>query len=148
MAEEGGMIRIGIFVSAGFLLCSPMLITQPPQSAGAGQKSVASVVIVTDRDNGTEVDLPAADTLVVRLKSNPSTGYIWAVKSDASPLRLMKSSTKKTGESGHNVGATVVQEFRLTAATAGIATLTLEYRRPWEYTSGPAKTFTIKVNAR
>ena len=142
------MIRVSIVAALALLLFSLMLVAQPPQSPGAPQKSASSVVIITDEDNGKDIDLPAGDTLVLRLKSNPSTGYSWAIKGDPSPLRLVKSPTKKNAQTGHAVGAPVTQEFRLTAVSAGMASLSLEYRRPWEYNVAPAKTFNVKVNAR
>jgi hypothetical protein len=66
------MIRISVVVSAGFLLFSLMLVAQPPQSPGA--QSAPSRMVITDRDNGKDIDLPAGGSLVVRLNSNPSTG--------------------------------------------------------------------------
>jgi inhibitor of cysteine peptidase len=142
------MTRTSIVVASSCLFFSWMLAAQQPHPPAAPQKSAASMVTITDQDNGKDIDLPAGDTLVVRLKGNPSTGYTWAIKGDPSPLRLVKSSTRKNGQTGHAVGAPVTQEFRLTAVSAGMASLTLEYRRPWEYTSGPARTFSVKVNAR
>ena len=142
------MTRVSIVAALALLLFSLMLVAQPPQSPGAPQKSASSVVTITDEDNGKDIDLPAGDTLVLRLKSNPSTGYSWAIKGDPLPLRLVKSSTKKNAQTGHAVGAPVTQEFRLTAVSAGMASLTLEYGRPWEYNVAPAKTFKVKVNAR
>jgi inhibitor of cysteine peptidase len=142
------MTRVSIVAALALLLFSLMLVAQQPQSPGAQQKGGSSVVVITDQDNGKDVDLPAGDTLVIRLKSNPSTGYRWAIKGDPSPLRLVKGSTKKNGQNSHAVGAPVTQEFRLKVASAGMASLTLEYRRPWELAAGPAKTFSVKVNAR
>jgi inhibitor of cysteine peptidase len=140
------MTRIAIGV-LHLLLFSLMLVAQPPQSPGAQQTSTSSVIAIADQDDGKDIDLPAGDTLVLRLTSNPSTGYSWAIKGDPSPLKLVKSSTKKTGQNGHAVGAPVTQEFRLTAVSAGMASLTLEYRRPWEHNVTPAKTFQVRVNA-
>ncbi len=142
------MTRISIVVLLILLFVPRMLFAQNSPSPGAAQKSVAVVVMITDADNGKDIDLPGGDTLVLRLKSNPSTGYSWVIKGDPSPLRLLKSSTRKNDRTGHTAGAPVMQEFRLTAVSAGMASLNLEYRRPWEYTSGPAKTFAVKVNAR
>ncbi len=130
------------------LLFSWMLVAQPQQSPGAQPKSTSSVVAVTDQDNGKDIDLPAGDTLVLRLKSNPSTGYSWAIKGDPSPLKLVKSSTEKNSQTSNVPGAPVTQEFRLTAVSAGMASLSLEYRRPWEHDVAPAKTFQVRVNAR
>lgn len=141
------MTRIVIVAVAG-LLCSLMLVAQPPQSPGGQQKSTSSEVVITDQDNGKDIDLPAGDTLVLRLESNPSTGFGWAIKGDPSPLKLVKSSTKKNGQNSHVVGAPVTQEFRLRAASAGMASLTLDYRRPWEHDVAPVKTFHVRVKAR
>jgi inhibitor of cysteine peptidase len=140
------MTRIAI-VALALPLFSLMLVAQPLQSPDAQQKNASSVVVITDQDDGKDIELPAGDTLVLRLTSNPSTGYSWAIKGDPSPLKLVKSSTKKTGQNGHAVGAPVTQEFRLTAVSAGMASLTLEYRRPWEHNVAPAKTFQVRVNA-
>ncbi len=117
-------------------------------SHSTAQKSLASVVTITDKDNGTDVDLPQGATLLVKLASNPSTGYSWAVKGDPSPLKLEKTSVKKGKQSSKKAGAPGVQELRFGATSAGMASLTLEYRRPWEYTASPAKTFSVKVNVR
>ncbi len=140
------MTRIAIVVSA-LLLSSLMLVAQPPQSPGAQQQSTPSAIAITDQDDGKDIDLPAGDTLVLRLKSNPSTGYSWAIKGDPSPLKLVKNSTKKNDQTSDVPGAPVTQEFRLTAVSAGMASLTLEYRRPWEHDVAPAKTFQVRVNA-
>jgi inhibitor of cysteine peptidase len=139
------MARIAIVLPA-LMLFSLMLVAQPPQSPGAHPKG--AVIVVTDADNGKDIDLPAGDTLVLRLKSNPSIGYSWAIKGDPSPLRLVKSVTRKTGQNGHAVGAPSTQEFRLTAVSAGIASLALEYRRPWEHDVPPVKTFQVRVKVR
>jgi inhibitor of cysteine peptidase len=111
-------------------------------------KSPPSVVTISDQDNGKDIDLPQGATLLVKLTSNPSTGYSWAVKGDPSPLKLEKTSTKKGKQSSKKVGAPGVQELRFVANSAGMASLTLEYRRPWEYTASPAKTFSVRVNVR
>ena len=142
------MTRFATIAVSALLLFALMLVARPLQSPGAAQKKASPLVVVTDQDNGKDIDLPTGDTLVLRLKSNPSTGYTWTIKRGPSILRLVKTSTKKSGQTGHVVGGPVIQEFRLTAVSAGMASLTLEYRRPWEYTAGPAKTFGVRVNAR
>lgn len=142
------MTRISVAIGLVVLTLCGTIAAQPSQSHASQTKSASPVIIVTDADNGKDIDLPAGDTLVVRLKSNPSTGYSWAIKGDPSPLRLGKSSTKKNSQTGHAAGTPVTQEFRLSATSAGLASLTLEYRRPWEYTAGPARKFHVQVNTR
>ncbi len=140
-----GLRSLAISVTA-LLIFTMQLGAQETHSAA--QKAPASVVTITDKDNGVDVDLPQGATLLVKLSSNPSTGYSWAVKGDPSPLKLEKTSVKKGKQSSKKVGAPEVQELRFDAASAGMASLTLEYRRPWEYTASPAKTFSVRVNVR
>ena len=142
------MTRISI-VTSGVGAVFWMLVAQPPQSRGAQHEECFLRSSPLPMRTTEKISIfPTGDTLVVRLKSNPSTGYTWAIKGDPSPLRLVKSSAKKNNQTGHAAGAPVTQEFRLSATSAGMASLTLEYRRPWEYTAGPAKTFDVQVNAR
>ena len=140
-----GLRSLAISVTA-LLIFTMQLGAQETHSAA--QKAPASVVTISDKDNGTDIDLPQGATLLVKLSSNPSTGYSWAVKGDPSPLKLEKTSVKKGKQSSKKVGAPGVQELRFDATSAGMASLTLEYRRPWEYTASPAKTFSVRVNVR
>jgi inhibitor of cysteine peptidase len=142
------MIRSAVAIGLVVLTLCGIIASQASQPHASQTKGASPIIIVTDADNGKDIDLPAGDELVVRLKSNPSTGYSWAIKGDPSPLRLVKSSTKRSGQTGQAAGTPVTQEFRLTSTSAGMASLTLEYRRPWEYTAGPARKFHLQVNAR
>jgi predicted secreted protein len=45
-------------------------------------------------------------------------------------------------------GAPQMSVFQFSAASAGLANLTLVYRRSWEYNTTPAKTFSVRVNVR
>ncbi|MGA2905365.1 MAG: protease inhibitor I42 family protein [Candidatus Korobacteraceae bacterium] len=109
---------------------------------------MSHTVSIADEDNSKDVDLTSGGTLIVKLKSNPSTGYSWAVAGDPSPLKLQKTSYRKNTASSKAVGAPGVQVFRFNASSAGMATLHLSYRRSWEYDVPPAKTFSVRVNVR
>ncbi len=115
---------------------------KPPAKAGS------HIVSVTGEDNGKDVDLTSGDKLVVKLGSNPSTGYSWAVAGDPSPLKLQKTSYRKNKAASKAMGAPGVQVFQFSARSAGMATLQLIYRRSWEYNVQPAKTFDVRVNVR
>jgi inhibitor of cysteine peptidase len=137
-----------------FILAAACLCTGPP--AGALQtasstpsaKASAAALIVTDQDNGKDVDLTSGGTLIVKLKANPSTGYAWVVSGDASPLRLEKTTYVKNSQSAKVVGAPGMQVLRFGAHASGMANLTVIYRRSWEYNVPPAKTFSLRVNVR
>ena len=140
---------VGIFTIMIVCLAAPTCALNAQLKAASQPTShSSSTVIVTAQENGKEVDLPQGATLLVRLEANPTTGYTWTVKSDPSPLKLVKSSYKKNNSAGHAAGAPSMQELRLIAASSGVVSLDLEYRRPWEFNAAPAKTFRIQVNAR
>lgn len=116
-------------------------------SSGTSAKAAASIVTVTDQDNGKDIDLPSSQTLVVKLASNASTGYRWTVEGDPAPLKLEKQTYRKSTKSSA-MGAPGMQVFQFTAGSSGIANLKLNYHRSFEYNQPPAKTFTLRVNVR
>jgi inhibitor of cysteine peptidase len=116
-------------------------------TAGSNAKA-APATTLTEQDNGRDIDFTAGDMLIVRLPSNPSTGYGWTVAGEPAPLKLQKSTFHKKASNGKAVGATGTSVFQLTATSSGIANLTLVYRRSWEYNSPPLKTFAVRVNVR
>ena len=126
------------------------LVAETPQTAkpGSTKKAAPPTVTVTDQDNGKDIDLTTGDTLIVKLKSNPSTGYKWTVAGDPSPLRLAKSTYVKNTQSSKAAGAPGVQVLRFNAEGSGVTNLTLVYRRSWEYNVAPAKSFSLRANVR
>jgi inhibitor of cysteine peptidase len=127
------------------LACGSVAAQQSPPNSPA---KAASGVVLTDRDNNTDVDLAPNTPLMVTLPSNPSTGYAWTVVGDPSPLKLQKASFRKGKSKAGAVGASGTAVFRLNASSAGMATLTLVYRRSWEYNLPPMKTFSVRINVR
>jgi len=133
-------ILLGVLLSAGIAVAG--------QAAGSSAKpqSARSPVTITDQDNSTNVDLTTGELLVVKLPSNPSTGYDWSVSGDPAPLKLTKHSHLRSTSGAVGAPQTAVFEFR--AASAGVVHLTLLYRRSWEYNVPPVKTFTVTVEVR
>lgn len=114
----------------------------------ADANSAASVVNVTEAENGKEVDLGGGQVLQVKLKSIPGTGYAWTLDGDPAPLKLVKSFTQRKKSASGMAGAPQMSVFQLKANSAGLATVTFVYRRSWEYNVPPAKTFSVRVNVR
>jgi len=137
-------ICIGILLVAGSVLAEPW-----QQSASPGSnKPVSPTSTITDQDNGKDIDLTTGERLIVKLTSNPTTGYGWAVAGDPAPLKLEKSAFHRSTKSSRVVGAPGVQVLQFSASSAGIANLTVVYRRSWEYNVPPVKTFSVRVNVR
>jgi inhibitor of cysteine peptidase len=125
----------------------PAEVLQTTTSLGTSAKTAASNVTATDQDNGKDVDLASNQTLVVKLASNPSTGYKWTVEGDPSPLKLQRDSYRKNTKSSA-MGAPGMQILQFSAGGSGMANLKLNYHRSFEYNQPPAKTFTLRVNVR
>jgi inhibitor of cysteine peptidase len=141
--------RVGIVAAATFCLVFGCVARAwQTGSVKPPAKVESHAVSISDEDNGKDVDLSSGGTLVVKLKSNPSTGYSWAVAGDPLPLKLEKASYRKNAASAKVAGAPGVQVFQFTANTAGLASLQIIYRRAWEYNAPPAKTFRVRVDVR
>ncbi len=110
----------------------------------------AAEVQLDASSNGGQKELALGQTVVVALDSNPTTGYSWVVSSvDQNILRQDGDSSYQSSNSNPGVmGAGGVQSFRFEAANPGTTTLTLVYRRPWETSVAPIKTFTVQVAVR
>lgn len=132
------------------ILCAAPAIAaqQMTPSAPTTATTTASVITVTDQDNGKTIDLTKGTTLVVKLSSNASTGYSWSMQSNSPLLKLLKSDYKEQKQPTQVVGAPGVQTFQLQATGLGNAAVQLEYRHPWEKNVAAAKVFSITVQIR
>jgi len=129
-------------------MISDRMSVMAQQAGSSAPAKAASEVVLAERDNGSDVDLSPNTPLIVKLTSNPSAGYAWVVVGEPSPLKLQKASFRKGKSKNGAVGVPGTAVFQLNASTAGMATLTLVYRRSWEYNLPPMKTFSVRVNVR
>ncbi len=104
-----------------------------------------STITVGAAANGKTVRLYPADTLVVRLSGNPTTGYRWSVAQAPKPLRLVGTTYRPAPPGRLGQGGTFVFRFR---AKSGSGVLRLVYRRPWEQRKPPLRTFSLTVRVR
>jgi C1A family cysteine protease/predicted secreted protein len=139
------------------LLAGALLLASSAQSSSPPPP--VEIVIDSEHEGG-EVQLHEGETLVIRLESNPSTGYGWEVaqpllSSDSLPvLRQTGDEYQPCEESGPSyaegdgplLGAPMTQVLRFQALRAGQTSLDLVYRRPWEDVP-PLDSFSIEVEA-
>jgi inhibitor of cysteine peptidase len=113
----------------------------------SGGCSVAEVKLDAS-NNGGQKELARGQTVVLNLDSNPTTGFSWAIADvDKNVLRPLGDSSFQPSNT-NLTGAGGVESFRFEAANAGLTTLKLIYRRPWETGVAPARTFTVQVAVR
>jgi len=108
---------------------------------------LAETVKVNEDNNGGEIELNFGKLLVVKLESNPSTGYRWElVENNESILKQFGQAEFESPETAGPpiVGAGGWEIFRFKAISAGQTNLELVYHRSWEDVE-PLKTFSIQV---
>ena len=96
--------------------------------------------------NGSEVELSAGDEFQLSLSETRTAGYRWTLKTSGEPscILLSESSQPASGQTGG--AGTHFWRFRAVATGNGL--LALEYRRSWESSSEPARTFRMKVRVQ
>jgi inhibitor of cysteine peptidase len=98
-----------------------------------------------ERANGSEVELSPGEEFDLLLPETPTAGYRWRLKTGpGTECPLLESSHFATGKTG----GTGTQAWRFRAPASGTCSIMLEYRRSWETSSEPARTFTLKVRVR
>jgi len=113
----------------------------------APRRASASVIAVTESDNGREFTLARGDRLEISLPATSGTGYTW----QAAPIAAVfvkpvgdtkfKPDSAMPGASGHEI-------FHFSAEASGTGRLEMRYVRPWEKDTPPAKLFSILLIIR
>jgi inhibitor of cysteine peptidase len=125
-APAGGLFRVQVVVKDS-VLPRGLLLEQP--------------------DNGSDIFLAQGDALQVRLPSNPSTGYSWAIASNAPSVLAQVGEPKFDAPAKPMPGAagTVTFEFRVVGG--GGVFLDFVYRRPSDKDAPPARRWGVFVAA-
>lgn len=90
--------------------------------------------------------LTQGQMLILRLPSNPSTGYRWELLNAPEALRSLGPEVYSSPDKVDMVGAAGHSTWRFTAIEAGEGHLRLIYQRPWE--QEPAEEFDCQVRVR
>jgi predicted secreted protein len=80
----------------------------------------------------------------VRLKSTPTTGYVWEVPSLPEGIQLLGSDYEKP-EGDVQPGDPVIQVFRCLALKAGEHLITFVLKRQWESNAVESHVVTVKA---
>jgi len=129
-------------------LAAVVVVTACSMSKSAPKPPPAPVTVSAEQ-SGTSVALTSGQDLVVRLPSNPSTGYRWIyVEPKEAVLRVDGPSSFETQSAGGAVGAAGTEVWKLAPLKPGQQQLRFEYRRPWEQDVGPSKIATYSVTVQ
>jgi predicted secreted protein len=94
---------------------------------------------------GSTVDANVGTPFVVRLASNPTTGYSWSVKTNPPGVTFLKSTYEEPKTD--KAGAPGQQLLTFKPTQAGTSKLELVYDRPFAPTE-PSKSLTFSVDAK
>ncbi|MGO9318595.1 MAG: protease inhibitor I42 family protein [Terracidiphilus sp.] len=112
------------------------------------QTALAATKVITDADKGGVVHIKFADQLELRMKSNPSTGYMWYLEKESTPLLKLhhQSQTEPAEQSAEPaVGRPIFQVFTFEPRRVGEGVLRLHYVRSWEKPTPEDEQFKIRV---
>lgn len=96
-------------------------------------------------DSGGTASLIPYQPLVVRLPTNPSTGYVWSYTVTGDDVLRLDTVTGEAPAPDGMVGVPGLEVWSFRAQGTGRAGLTYIYARPWEKNTLPAKIFTLTV---
>lgn len=121
--------------------------TETPADTTSGEdEELKAAKVITEADQGKTIQIATGQPFSIQLPSNPTTGYSWAVTSVDRTLGQPKESFVSSGGA---VGSGGTQRFTWSTKSPlsleGKHDITLAYRRPWETTTDPVKTFSVTV---
>lgn len=116
----------------------------------SAQTAQAATKVITDADKGGVVHIKVSDQLELRLKSNPTTGYMWYVEKESTPLLKLHHQSQTeipvpVEEPPGLVGRPVFQVFTFEPRHIGTGELKLHYVRSWEPPTPEDEQFEIRV---
>jgi inhibitor of cysteine peptidase len=117
-----------IFLSM-LILCASLFMGCSSKQAGSN-----------NADNSSKLNLKAGDSFIIRLESNPTTGYSWSLAEPLSEILQKVSNVYEPYKTDRNVvgsGGTEVWTFK--AVSKGNVTLIFQYARAWEKDVPPIK---------
>lgn len=113
---------------------------------GVPLTSASGGMVVTEKDNGQEIQVKVGTTIDLSLEMQAGTGYAWKFDQlDKNYFDLLKTETKPLGN--HPIGGPVLMTWWLKTMKVGESQLTLDYFPPGQGRP-PVKHFQVKVNIR
>jgi inhibitor of cysteine peptidase len=105
-------------------------------------------VTVSAEQSGARVALASGQDLVVRLPSNPSTGYRWIYVEPKDAVLKVDGPSSFEAQSPDAAGAGGTEIWKLAPFKPGQQQLRFEYRRPWEQDVAPSRIATYSVTVQ
>ena len=112
----------------------------------AGCNGWGLIIWLDADDNGSTLSIPVGGKIVVRLASNPTTGYDWElVELDTTVVEDTAVTYVPDPVPPGLVGSGGTAVWQFTAVGEGETALRLEYRRPFEPEADPEDVFEVNI---
>lgn len=138
------------FAALGLALSPLACASVDDEDAAAQETAVAELngVAITEADDGKTLTVTEGQDVVVKLASNPTTGFSWHVVSTNRSFGYPDSTEfiPSSGATGAGGVEQLTWKTRGFLPLVGAHTVKLEYKRGWETDVPPLKTFTFTVN--
>ncbi|MFO7907867.1 MAG: protease inhibitor I42 family protein [Planctomycetota bacterium] len=144
------MSRLQIKAPAGHVVDSSTIwVMYRPngENTGEAENGLPEPLRLGESDDQAEVTVVAGQKLMIRLESNPTTGFRWSVSDvDQNILRVIDQKYEPAEEDSGKLGSGGHTTFTFQAKGTGETGLELEYSRPWEGAKKRQRTFSLTVN--
>lgn len=104
-------------------------------------------VNLTAADAGKTVTVVLNNQVTLTLDGNPTTGYVWEVAPDSTPLLKQNGQYEYKAANTGVVGSSGQFVFKFEVVGAGTGKLKMIYHRPFEKGTPPIQTFEVNINA-
>ena len=138
------------FTSLFILVLVSVLLGVGIIMANENEQQEKKIFMVADAEEST-VTVTGAGEFSLRIKSNPTTGYSWAVQkiTDEGLVKFKRIKTEEPADRDPSqkplLGASTYELITFEALNPGKTEIQLNYRRPWEKDVAPAKTHKVIV---
>jgi len=138
------MFKVKSMKKIVFILVVALIVTMALGGCKTGSD------ILTEKNNGDSIELTIDSEFVIKLESNPTTGYGWILdeKTDTSIVSMVGSEYAQSEEDEELVGAGGHEIFTFKAIASGDTTVLLNYERSWEEEEEPLETFEINISVK
>jgi inhibitor of cysteine peptidase len=108
-------------------------------------------IFMMSKGDKTNITVKAPGEFSIKIESNPTTGYSWALQplteTEKTLVKFKKQRVEEPGEESKQkpLGAQTYEIFTFEALAPGEAVIRLHYRRPWEKDVPPIKKHKVIV---
>jgi inhibitor of cysteine peptidase len=140
-----GIICIIIVACAGCTGPGPVNpANETPKPSPRETAIQAGNIVVDEQQNGATTSLNLSRTITLRLKENPSAGYVWDLTVTPG-LQVTNDTFYPSDTSGSLVGAGGTRVWTVTTLHAGEQKVKAIYKHPWEPVTGKENLFSMTI---